>query len=52
MINIMLKNMAEDEYFNAQLCSSETKNINLDENALRILQAYYERKKIEIKEKA
>ena len=44
MINIMLKNMAEDEYFNAQLCSSETKNINLAENALRILRAYYERK--------
>ena len=51
MIDIMLENMANDEYFNAQLCSSETKNINLDDNALRVLRAYYEGKELNIKER-
>ena len=50
MIDIMVKNTEKDEYFNAQVCSAVTKNINLDENALRILQSYYEGKKIKIEE--
>ena len=51
MIDIMLNCMAKDEYFHAQLCSPETKNINLDNNALQILRAYYEGKVINIKER-
>lgn len=51
MLDIMLNSMAKDEYFNAQLCSPETKNINLDDNALQILRAYYEGKVINIKER-
>ena len=51
MIDIMLDCMAKDEYFHAQLCSPETKNINLDDNALQILRAYYEGKVINIKER-
>lgn len=50
MINLMLNSMAKDGYFNAQLCSSKTKNINLDNNALRILRAYYGGKTINVKE--
>ena len=42
VIQEILDNMDEDYYYLAQLTSADTKNINLDRNALLLLKQYYE----------
>lgn len=42
VIQEILDNMDEDYYYLAQLTSADTKNINLDKNALLLLKRYYE----------
>lgn len=49
-ISLAIEGMANDEYYLAQLHGDNTKSINIDEDGLEILKAYYDGMKIKVEE--